>query len=63
MTCRGLIKKEKQKQTAVCLFACDEENVTFGVLIKELYSRGKKNASSMQLNKTKTRNQLPAATQ
>jgi hypothetical protein len=32
-------------------------------LIKELYSRGKKNASSMQLNKTKTRNQLPAATQ
>jgi hypothetical protein len=61
--CRGLIKKEKQKQTAVCLFACDEENVTFGVLIKELYSRGKKNASSMQLNKTKTRNQLPAATQ
>jgi hypothetical protein len=34
MTFRGLIKKEKQKQTAVCLFACDEENVTFGVLIK-----------------------------
>jgi translation elongation factor EF-1beta len=34
MTFRGLIKKEKQKQTAVCLFACEEENVAFGVLIK-----------------------------
>jgi hypothetical protein len=31
---RGLIKKEKQKQSAVCLFACEEENVAFGVLIK-----------------------------
>jgi hypothetical protein len=34
MTFRGSIKKEKQKQTAVCLFASEEENVTFGVLIK-----------------------------
>ncbi len=42
MTFRGLIKKEKQKQTAVCLFVCVRGGkCCLQSFDQELYSRGK----------------------
>jgi hypothetical protein len=56
--------QERETKTDCRLFVCVRGGKCYlRSFDQELYSRGKKNAASMQLNKTKTRNQLPAAIQ